>query len=409
MPTPPSPLPARTEPRVLLAVCGGIAAYKSCEIVRRLIDAGCSVRVLMTRNAERFVGRLTFSTLSGHPVLVDPLEADSLSGAEHIDLTLWADLALVAPATANTIGKVANGIADDFVSTTLCSFDKPQIWAPAMNHRMWANPAVLRNVRTLREQGATLIEPGSGWLACGETGPGRLAEVDEIVQTVLHHAFGTQELAGRVVLVSAGPTVEDIDDVRFLSNRSTGTMGFELARAAQRMGAIVRLVAGPVNLPTPLGVCRTNVRSAAEMKAAIERELDEADVFISCAAVADYSPVTQPGKIKKGDGPLKLELPRTADILQELAPRKQHRLFVGFALESGNALAHGQDKLTRKKLDLICINDTSEPGAGFGPHTNRLTLLYPDGRSAELPLSSKADQALGVMRAVLDLLKSRDS
>lgn len=408
MPRNPSPRPTRSDPpRVLLAVCGGIAAYKSCEIVRRLVDAGCEVRVMMTRNAEKFVGRLTFSTLSSAPVLVDPLETGALDGAEHIDLTLWADLALVAPATANTIGKVANGIADDFVSTTLCSFNKPVVWAPAMNYRMWGNPAVLRNVQWLREQGATTVEPGTGYLACGETGAGRLADVDTIVQTVLHLATVTGELAGKVVLVSAGPTVEDLDDVRFLSNRSTGTMGFELARAAHRMGAEVRLVAGPVNLPTPLGVCRTDVRSAAEMKAAIRQQITDADVFISCAAVADYTFEAQPGKVKKGAGPLHLELQPTEDILAGLAAHKGRRLHVGFALEIGNALEHGRDKLGRKQLDLICINDAGEPGAGFGTETNRLTLLFADGRVEGLPLGPKPDQATRVMQAVVELLEER--
>lgn len=408
MPRKKTPRPTRSDPpRVLLAVCGGIAAYKSCEIVRRLTDAGCQVRVMMTRNAERFVGRLTFATLSSQPVTVDPLETREIGGTEHIDLTLWADLALVAPATANTIGKVANGIADDFVSTTLCSFNKPVIWAPAMNHRMWANPAVLRNVQWLRQQGATIVEPGEGYLACGETGAGRLAEVDTIVQTVLHQALGTDELAGRVVVVSAGPTVEDLDGVRFLGNRSTGTMGFELARAAHRLGAEVRLVAGPVTLATPLGVCRTDVRSAAEMKAAVEREIAGADIFISCAAVADYRPETHPGKLKKGTGPISLELLPTEDILAGLADHKGQRLHVGFALEIGDALEHGRDKLARKKLDLICINDAGEPGAGFGPDTNRLTLLFADGRVEELPLESKSAQALRVMQAVADLLDKR--
>jgi len=398
---------AASSSRVLLGVGGGIAAYKSCALVRRLGEAGHEVRVAMTAHAARFVGPLTFSTLCGHPVAADPFAEGRVDHAEHVDLSAWADWMIVAPATANLLGKAANGIADDFLSTLLCAYDRPVLFAPAMNHRMWRNPAVRRNRERLAADGHALVEPGTGWLACGETGEGRMAEPETILEWFDWLRLRTDELAGRRVLVTAGPTVEDLDEVRFLSNRSTGKMGFALARAAQRMGAETRLVAGPVGLPTPLGVCRTDVRSAAEMAAAVREQAADCDLLLMCAAVADYRPPFVAGKIKKGEGPLELRLERTEDILAALGADKGRRIHVGFALETEDALARGRAKLAAKTLDLVCVNNPREAGAGFGHDTNRLTLIGADGREDELPLQSKDEAARAILARAAALLEAR--
>lgn len=394
--------------KILLGVTGGIAAYKSCLLLRRLVGAGHDVRVVMTRHAAQFVGSLTFSTLSGHPVLADPFAEGRVEGAEHIDLSAWAERFVVAPATANILGKSALGLADDFLSTLICAFDKPILFAPAMNHRMWANPAVRHNCQRLKEFGHTLVEPDSGWLACGETGAGRMAEPQVIHEWLEWQILHTNELAGRRVLVSAGPTVEDIDEVRVLSNRSSGRMGFALARAAQQMGAETRLVAGPVELPTPLGVCRTDVRSAAQMAAALHEQACDADLVVMCAAVADYTPEFQPGKRKKDGGEWLLPLRPTEDILSALAqlPGRATRIHVGFALEVEQELEHGADKLRRKDLDLICVNNPRTEGAGFGSASNRITLLGRDSME-ELPLLDKLDAARHILRRAARLLDAR--
>jgi len=392
---------------VLLGVTGGIAAYKSCLLLRMLAESGCRTRVVTTRHAEHFVGRLTFSTLSGHPAYADPFEEGEVDHTEHIDLSQWADLAIVAPATANIIGKAANGIADDFLSTLLCAFDKPRLFAPAMNLRMWHNPAVQRNLRQLEADGATLAPPDEGWLACGEVGAGRMAAPERIFEWARWLLVRSDELAGRRVLVTAGPTREDLDDVRFLSNPSTGKMGFALARGAQHMGAVVRLVSGPVDLPTPIGVCRTDVRSAAEMRDAVHRHYDETEILVMCAAVADYSPRKQPGKLKKGPGDLELRLGGTEDILAGLAVNKGDRLHVGFAVETSDELENARLKLERKKLDLICVNNPLEEGSGFGCDTNRVTLLDREGGEQRLPLLDKDETARRILARAARMI-SRD-
>lgn len=396
--------------RILLGVTGGIAAYKSCLLLRRLTQAGHEVRVVMTRHAAQFVGPLTFSTLSGHPVQADPFSPEGrVEGAEHIDLSAWAEAFVVAPATANILAKAAQGLADDFLSTLICAFDKAILFAPAMNHRMWSNPAVRANCRRLQEYGHRLVEPDSGWLACGETGAGRMAEPELIHEELDGLLQGTAELAGRRVLVSAGPTVEDIDEVRVLSNRSSGRMGFALARAARQLGAEVTLVAGPVELATPAGVRRVDVRSAAQMAQALNVETLQADLLVMCAAVADYAPDFQEGKRKKGDGEWNLTLRPTEDILASLAhlPGRAARVHVGFALEVERELEHGADKLRRKDLDLICVNNPRESGAGFGSDRNRLTLLDRAGAVEELPLQDKLDAARQILRRAASLLEAR--
>lgn len=399
--------------KVLLGVTGGIAAYKSCLLLRRLVDAGCDVRVVMTRHAAQFVGPLTFSTLSGHPVAADPFAEYRVDGAEHIDLSAWADHVVVAPATANILAKAAAGIADDFLSTLLCAFDRPILFAPAMNHRMWDNPAIRRACAQLEADGHQLVPPGSGWLACGETGAGRMAEPETILEWLDWLALRSGELSGRRVLVSAGPTVEEIDEVRVLSNRSSGRMGFALARMAQRMGAEVSLVAGPVPWPTPLGVCRTDVRSAAAMAEAMKEQSATADLVVMCAAVADYRPEPHPGKRKKDGAAWELVLHPTEDILASLAglPGRQGRVHVGFALEveedSAQARTLALDKLRRKDLDLICLNNPRRPGSAFGSTTNEVTILARDGTCAELPLLDKLDAAREILLQAARLLPAR--
>lgn len=390
-----------TKPRrVLLGVTGGIAVYKSCLLLRRLVDAGHEVRVVMTQNATRFVAPLTFSTLSGHDVPQDPFRTDAARGTEHIDYSLWAEDFVIAPATANILGKAANGIADDFLSTLICAFDRPILFAPAMNHRMWSNPAVQRNIEQLRADGHLFVEPGSGYLACGETGAGRMAEPEQIHEALDARIFGGTGLQGRKVLVSAGPTVEDLDEVRFLSNRSSGKMGYALARAAAWLGAEVCLVSGPTLLPDPLGLRTIRVRSAAEMAEVLSREHERCDVLVMAAAVADYAPAFQPGKLKKQPGDLDLKLSRTTDILATLAERKGHRLHVGFALEHRQGEAAARDKLERKRLDMICLNHISDEDGAFASEHNRLTLLLPDGGGESLPRNSKQMLALEVMRRI---------
>jgi phosphopantothenoylcysteine decarboxylase/phosphopantothenate--cysteine ligase len=399
--------PARRH--ILLGVTGGIAAYKSCLLLRRLTQAGHEVRVAMTRHAAHFVGPLTFSTLSGHPVQADPFEAGQVQGAEHIDLSAWADHCVVAPATANILAKVAHGLADDFLSTLLCAFDKPILFAPAMNHRMWANAAVGRNCDQLRADGHLLVDPDSGWLACGETGSGRMAEPETIHEALDHLMFGGRELAGRRVLVSAGPTVEDLDEVRVLGNRSSGRMGFALARAARHMGAEVELVAGPVELPTPAGVRRVDVRGAAQMGAALRERTPAADLVVMCAAVADYAPDVETGKHKKDGGDWLLRLRPTEDVLASLArvPGRERRVHVGFALEVENGEEHARIKLERKDLDLICLNNPREEGCAFGSPTNRVTMLGRFGSREELPLLDKRDAAMEILRRVARLLDGK--
>jgi phosphopantothenoylcysteine decarboxylase/phosphopantothenate--cysteine ligase len=391
--------------RILLGVTGGIAAYKSCLLLRRLVDAGHDVRVVMTKNATRFVAPLTFSSLSGNPVPEDPFLTDTATRTEHIDHSLWADRFIVAPATANILGKVATGIADDFLSTLLCAFDRQVIFAPAMNHRMWANPAVRRNVAQLKADGHLIVEPGEGWLACGETGAGRMAEPD-VIHRMLNWQMAAKPLAGRRIVISAGPTVEDIDEVRFLSNRSTGKMGLARAEAAWLLGAESVLVAGPGVAASGPGICRRDVRSAAQMADTVLQEISQADVLIMAAAVADYTPDFQPGKRKKHPGDWNLNLHRTKDILLEAATQKGKRLHVGFALEVENERQAALEKLKAKQLDLICVNNPREEGAGFGTETNRLDLLFADGREENLPKGSKQELAHEILMRLAGLLSA---
>ena len=388
--------------RVLLAVCGGIAAYKACEVLRGLQKAGCEVRVTMTEDATRFVGAATFEALSGSPLATSLYDYPG-SAIPHIELAEWADAAVVVPATANALAKMACGIADDCLTTTLLACACPVLVAPGMNVHMWRNAATQANVATLRERGVRFVGPDSGRLACGEVGEGKLAGVDEIVAAALA-LLAPRDLAGLRVLVDAGPTHEAIDPVRYIANRSTGKMGYAIAAAAVRRGAEVTLVSGPTSLATPAGVRRIDVESAAQMYDAMLTAFEGADVAICSAAVADYAPaVPADHKLKKSREHLDaIRLTETADILADLCAAKGGRVVVGFAAETDDLLAHARQKLERKGADLIVANDVSRPESTFGADTNRVTFVSAEGveQLETMPLADVAD-------AILDWARQR--
>ncbi len=401
---------ATRAPHVLLAVCGGISAYKSCEVLRGLQKAGCEVRVTMTQDAEKFVGAATFEGLAKAPV-ADDLYGYPESPIPHIALSGWADLVLVVPATANVMAKMAAGIADDCLTTTVLAADCPVLVAPGMNVRMWRNAATQANLRTLRGRGVRFVLPVSGRLACGDVGEGKLADVDDIVTAaldVLGEATATEharDLEGVRLVVTAGPTHEAIDPVRYIANASTGKMGFSLAERAAARGAEVTLVAGPVSLDTPADVRRIDVVSAAQMHEATLAAFEGADAAVCCAAVADYTPVSPADhKLKKGVEPLDtIRLTQTADILADLCASKGDRVVVGFAAETDDLLAHAQAKLARKGADLIVANDVSREDSTFGSDTDRVALVSPEGveQHEALPKSEVADIVLDHVRVLL--------
>jgi phosphopantothenoylcysteine decarboxylase / phosphopantothenate---cysteine ligase len=364
--------------RILLGVSGGIAAYKSAELVRRLRDAGAEVRVVLTENAARFVSPLTFQALSGQPVRSGLWDEAAEAAMGHIELARWAQRILIAPASADLIARLAHGFADDLLSTLCLASAAPLALAPAMNQQMWAHPATQANLATLRERGADVLGPDAGSQACGEFGAGRLLEADSIVAEIAA-MHGPRRLSGVRVLVSAGPTYEDIDPVRFIGNRSSGRMGFAVARAAVESGALVHLVAGPVHLPTPAGVARSDVRSARDMRAAVMREIPQSDIFISAAAVGDYRPgAVSAHKLKKRGAGLTLTLDENPDILAEIAALPKRPMLVGFAAETENLETYARAKLARKKLDLIAANQVGAD-LGFDCADNALTLFWSDG------------------------------
>ena len=376
--------------RIVLGVTGGIAAYKSADLVRRLRERGSEVRVVMTAGATAFVTPLTFQAVSGNPVHTALLDERAEAGMGHIELARWADRVLVAPATADFIAKLAHGLADDLLSTVCLATDAPLMVAPAMNRQMWSHAATQDNCALLEKRGVQFVGPGSGSQACGESGPGRMAEPGEIVDSLF--GTSTMEMAGLRVLVTAGPTYEDIDPVRFIGNRSSGRMGFAIARAAAEAGASVRLVAGPVGLETPAGVERTNVRGAVEMRDTVMGLVDSADVFISVAAVADYTPLRPAAqKIKKGLPRQKIELVGTPDIIAEVAALQDGPFTVGFAAETEKLREHALEKLSRKRLDIIAANRVGEPGTGFESEENDILLLSAGG---EKPLGKGNKQQL---------------
>ncbi len=391
--------------RILLGVSGSIAAYKAVDILRRLQESGADVRVVLTANAARFVTPLTFETLSNHPVPAPDFPEGSASGIGHIDVTDGLDVALVAPATANILGKTASGIADDTLSSALIALDCPLVMAPAMNDRMYRNSIVRENISRLRQRGVRFVEPGVGPLACGTIGQGRLAETDQIIHAVAD-CLRVQDLAGATVLVTAGPTREAIDAVRFISNPSTGRMGFALAAAAHARGARVILVAGPSDVPPPTGPALVRITSAAEMHKAVLDHAPQADVVIMAAAVSDFRPATPATrKIKKQEAPTEIHLERTEDILMNVGRIPGRRLLVGFAAETDDVVNNAGKKLREKNLDLVIANDLLKQGAGFAGETNSVVLLQRSGSPVELPLMSKADIAHRILDTVVEVRK----
>ncbi len=378
---------ASSSHRILLGVSGGIAAYKAAELVRLLVKAGAEVQVVMTAAAEHFVGAATFQALSGRVVRRDLWDASAEAAMGHIELARWATRIVIAPASADLLARLAHGHADDLLSTLCLASAAPLSVAPAMNQQMWAHAATQSNLALLRQRGVEVLGPASGEQACGDVGAGRLLEPADIAAAVLAPQVDNA-LQGRRLLISAGPTLEDIDPVRFVGNRSSGKMGFAIAHAAQAMGAQVTLVAGPVALPTPIGVQRVDVRSALQMRDAVLQHLAGQDVFIAAAAVADYRPrEVAAQKIKKCADTLELQLVRNPDIVAEVAARQDRPLVVGFAAETNDVEAHACDKLARKNLDMIAANDVSIAGQGFESERNALNIFW---RGGELRIASAA-------------------
>jgi len=394
--------------RVALGVSGGIACYKAAEIVRRLQDRGVDVTVLMTKGAMQFVTPLTFRALSGNKVYADMFEGPHSGGDfegafDHILVAQSIDLFLVAPATADCIARLAAGIADDFLTTFHLAVTAPVLIAPAMNTRMWQHPSVQANLQTLRGRGVRVIDPEIGQMACRTYGPGRLAPVEQIVDQVMKVLDMARDLEGRKVVVTAGPTVEDIDPVRYISNRSSGKMGFAIAQAARNRGAEVVLVSGPTDLQFP-GTVR--VRTTEEMRQAVLENSADADVVIKAAAPLDFRPKSvAPQKIKKKTGGLTIELEQTADILKELGHRKNGVILVGFAAETENHVAHGLEKLKAKNLDLIVVNPVSGPDSAFDSDMNHATIIDASGHTEEIPLVSKHVMADKILDRVVQLLR----
>ena len=390
---------------VVLGVTGGIAAYKSCEVVSRLVKAGVGVYVIMTRSACEFVSPLTFQTLSRNPVAVDTFEAPNAWEVEHISLAKKADVLLVAPATANVLAKLANGLADDMLTTTALACDAPLLLAPAMNTVMWQHPATQQNLQTLLARGARSVGPEGGSLACGDVGAGRMSEPQDIVDACLSLLGARRDMVGLRVLVTAGPTREALDPVRFLTNRSSGKMGYAIARAAVARGAQVTLVTGPVHLPAVAGAGMVPVTTTADLLREVTLRAPGQDVLIQAAAPADFAPArASERKLKKnGDGGLTLELVQTADVAREAGrSKKPGQTFVGFAAETHDGVENARRKLESKFLDLIALNDVTRPGAGFDTDTNELTLLTRD-TVKELPMTSKQEAAEALLDEILRL------
>ncbi|MCR2804914.1 bifunctional phosphopantothenoylcysteine decarboxylase/phosphopantothenate--cysteine ligase CoaBC [Paenibacillus soyae] len=394
--------------RIILGITGGIAAYKGAALCSKLAQAGADVHVMMTESAAKFITPLTLQTLSRNPVLIDTFDERDPAVVTHIHQADHADLIVVAPATANSIAKLANGMADDMLSTTLLAATCPILIAPAMNVHMYEHPAVVENMERLAARGAMFVEPGTGQLACGYVAKGRLAEPEDIVAAIGTWFAGNGILQGKRVLVTAGGTIERLDPVRFLTNDSSGKMGFAVAEAAKRMGADVTLVAGRSSETPPAGIKVIRTASAADMLDAVMREFPDTDIVVKAAAVADYRPATvHEQKVKKTGEKLVLELERTTDILAALGERKTHQLLVGFAAETENVERYALDKLKRKNCDLIVANDVSKEGVGFNGDTNAVDVYGPEGLVSSLPLMSKRETASRLMELITDRLSSR--
>lgn len=393
------------KPCVVLGVTGGIAVYKACELLRLLQKRGIDVFVVMTQNACRFVAPLTFETLSGHPVAVDTFDRPQTWEIEHIALAKRADLFLIAPATANIMGKMACGIADDMLSTTVMATRAPVLVAPAMNTGMWENAAVQQNVKTLRARGVEIVAPVSGHLACGDSGAGKLEDVAVIAERACELLFAKKDMEGLRVMVTAGPSREALDPVRYISNRSSGKMGYAIAQAAQKRGAEVTLLSGPVAIEAPQGVKLVPFTTTQDLLDRASELAQEQDLLIQAAAPADYrAKEIAPQKIKKQGGePMTFTLVENPDVAATLGKAKRSgQVFVGFAAETNDVLAHARDKLARKNLDMIVANDVTRPGAGFDVDTNIVTLITKDGQEA-LPMMSKAEVAQQILDRALAL------
>jgi len=389
--------------KILLGVCGGIAAYKSAELTRRLIDQGAQVRIVMTASAKEFITPLTMQAVSGHAIYDSLLDPQAEAGMGHIELAKWADLILVAPATANTVARLRAGMADELLTTLCIASASPIALAPAMNQQMYLSAATQENLKVLKERGFTIWGPAQGLQACGDVGPGRLLEVPELVELCCEFfAVPEQPLSGVNVVITAGPTQEAIDPVRYISNHSSGKMGFSLAEAALAMGANVTVIAGPVNLTLPTNINRLNVKSAREMHQAALDSLATTDIFIACAAVADYrtEEVHSEKMKKKADtDTITLTLVKNPDIIADVANAKDRPFCVGFAAETNDVEAYALGKLQRKNLDLIAANDVSVSTQGFNSDNNALTVFSKDSRF-DIPLSSKKEVAIQLLKVV---------
>tara|TARA_R110001599_G_scaffold353459_1_gene592649 strand:- start:363738 stop:364955 length:1218 start_codon:yes stop_codon:yes gene_type:complete len=384
---------------VLVGVSGGIAAYKSAELVRQLQEIGASVRVIMTRGAREFITPLTLQALSGNPVHTELLDTEAELGMSHIELARWADLLLIAPATADLLARLAAGRADDLLATVALATAAPVLLAPAMNQQMWRDKATTANITTLTARGYSMVGPASGEQACGDVGPGRMAQ-PEVIAAAAAALFETGLLAGKRVVITAGPTVEALDPVRYISNRSSGKMGYALAQAAVDAGARTTLVSGPVNLPVPDHARLVKVVSANDMLEECLALLPECDIFIACAAVADYRPAAiEQQKIKKGPEQITLQLVRNPDIVATVAASEYRPFTVGFAAETNDLLAHARSKLSRKRLNMIVANDVSDNSIGFNSDNNEATVLWPDGEQA-IALTGKGSMARQIIQLI---------
>ena len=392
---------------IIVAVSAGIAAYKAIEVVSRLHKKGAEVKVVMTQNATHIASPLTFGEISGHPVALDMFEQVHQWDVEHIALATWADAYVVVPATANVIGKIYAGIADDMLTTTIMATTAAKYLCPAMNTEMYNNPITQRNLEGLRSLGYHIMEPAEGWLACGITGVGRLPEPEAIVEWLESKMCSTNELEGTTILVTAGGTQESIDPVRYIGNRSSGKMGYAIAEQAARMGAKVILVSAPTSLPVPSGVDFVSVDSAVSMQEAVEARFNDVNVVIMAAAVSDFRVLHKAEqKIKKMES-MTIELVKNPDILQGLGSKKSHQILVGFAAETEHVIKYGQDKVAKKNLDMLVANDVSKSNAGFNVDTNEGYFLYPDKEPKEMPNMKKSDLARHILREVIDLVANR--
>lgn len=389
--------------QVLLGVCGSIAAYKAADIARGLMREGLNVRVVMTTHATQMITPATVAALTGNPVLIDAFDEPVAGQIAHIQWAQEADLILIAPATAHTLAKLAHGLADDMLTTLALAATAPLYIAPAMNPAMWSHPATQHNVQILTERGAQFIPPAFGIMACGDEGWGKLAEVEAIVQHVAGEVLRPKDLQEVRVLITAGPTYEPIDPVRFVGNRSSGKMGYAIAQAARERGAEVTLISGPVSLPAPAGVEVIFTQTADQMLTAVQTHFEACDVFVAAAAVADYKPAQPLSSKRKRDSKLwALEMVPNPDIVATVAAHKGNRYIVGFAAETDKVVENALHKLKKKGLDLIAANDVSAPGRGFEVDTNQLTLFFANGIARELPLMSKREMAHALWDAILE-------